>query len=74
MTPDEFIRTGEAIFGPRWVVEMSRLVGVSRKTIQRYHSAEARIPDDLGETIAKALQAEARRLSDLAGMIRNGDI
>ena len=44
MSPEEFIRTGEALFGKRWKAPLSRALDIDPVTIWRYATGQWPVP------------------------------
>jgi plasmid maintenance system antidote protein VapI len=57
MTLAMFRTVGEALWGPQYVSEMARQLGISRRTATRYHCGERPISPDVAERL-RALLAE----------------
>jgi hypothetical protein len=44
VTPEEFVREGEALFGKRWKAPLSRALGIDPVTIWRYATGQWPVP------------------------------
>jgi hypothetical protein len=57
LTPEEFVRQGEALFGKRWKAPLSRALEIDPVTIWRYATGQWSVP----VVVALAIEALKQR-------------
>lgn len=71
MTSDDLAAAGEALLGPLWQSELSRLLEVNDRTVRRWVSGETPPPEWLAAELRKLLNARKRTIE--AALKRLGD-
>ena len=60
---------GEALWGPRWQVEMSRELAVSDRTVRRWAAGVTPVPGGVWVDLLRLSQERAAALDALAGRL-----
>lgn len=63
MTPDLLRAAGEALYGPRWLSDLSRDLGVTYRTIRRWDAGEFEIPATVAAELRALLKARATAMA-----------
>lgn len=66
MTPNQFAKTGEALFGPSWRSALGDALGVAERTIRRWEKGDSDIPAGLPADLAKLCRSHAEALTKIA--------
>ena len=66
MTPEDFIREGEALFGKRWKAPLSRALEIDPVTIWRYATGQWPVP----VVVELALDALKQKKKDRRSTVR----
>lgn len=56
---------GEALWGPQFIAEMARQLGVARKTVTRWVGGEYNVPDVMADRLRKLMVARQTQLAKL---------
>jgi hypothetical protein len=56
MTPEQFSAAGEAIYGARWLLPLSRALGVNTRTVQRWASGQNAVPEPVAADLRDLLR------------------
>lgn len=70
MTPAQFTRAGEALFGDRWQTNVSRLLDMSDRAVRYYASGEKPIPDRIAGELLDHVETRLAKLEKLAAELR----
>ena len=65
MTRDEFIATGQTLFGESWIGSLSAASGIDRRSVARMAAGVIDVPADLAEPLRRASLA----IADLRAVI-----
>lgn len=70
MTPLQFQRVGEALFGERWQTETSRLLDVTDRTVRYWASGEKPMPERIAGELLSAAEARHAKLEKVIADLR----
>lgn len=62
MTPELLKLAGEALFGPRWQTDLAALLGVADRTMRRWATGQADIPDGVAGELVQLLKRRGTEL------------
>lgn len=62
MTPTQFAKTGEALYGPSWRGRMGQALMVADRTIRRWEQGDSAIPETVSLDLARLCQSHALTL------------
>ena len=61
MNAEQFIKWGEALFGPDWKAPLARALGLNRRSVIRYASGEREIPEFLEDELRELARGQVMR-------------
>lgn len=61
---------GEALYGPRWQLELARALDVSGRSMRRWAAGTTDVPSGLYIDLLRLTQARAQKLDDLAERLK----
>jgi len=62
MTPAQFVKIGEALYGPSWRAALAQALGVAERTVRRWAAETSPIPDNLPAELAALCRQRAADL------------
>jgi len=71
MTAPDLETIGTALWGPGWMGEMARTLGIAYRKIRRMNKGAAYVPAGVWSELADLLDLERQRLADLADHARH---
>lgn len=69
LTPTQFSKIGESLYGPSWRAALADAIGVGERTVHRWQQRGAVIPDGIDKDLAALCRHQAVELTDLANRI-----
>ena len=66
MTPAQFSKVGEALYGPSWRLPLSVALEIGERTVRRWKRRGATIPDGIDQRLAVLCRAHAGELVKIA--------
>jgi hypothetical protein len=73
MTPADLTAAGRALYGQLWQLALSRDLGVSRMSVQRWLAGHCTIPDGVESNVIKLLAArQVERIRDISATNGSG--
>lgn len=66
MTPTQFAKIGEALYGPSWRTALADALKVGERTVRRWEKGDSPIPDGLIADLAALCLAQAEALKKIA--------
>ena len=61
-------RTGEALFGPHFQVELARAIGVNERTMRRWLAGQLEAPPGIKAELA---ELESKRKAELSALLKD---
>lgn len=66
-----FVRTGHALYGERWQAALAADLEISDRTLRRWISGDATIPDGVAVDLLRLVTERAGELDDLAELLKS---
>ena len=66
MTPAQFSKVGEALYGPSWRLPLSVALEIGERTVRRWQHRGATIPDGVDQRLAALCRDHAGELVKIA--------